>query len=236
MSISRDGPARSIFCLFFLLALPVLASCRGGPTLQVGGPPEMYAHFQQVGDIHTAVILGDVGATRAPARALANARHEYGAEAGDSWDLMQAEARVIQAQTQISDIALSVARMGLACGACHLALDEGPVMRPGEAPPRSRSPSAHMEQHQWALDRLWEGLVGPSEAAWAAGGGALAIEALNLGPPGNRPPETDRLAAQIHDLGEEARSTSDWKDRADIYGRLLQSCARCHELLGMRMR
>lgn len=154
MSISHDGPARPIFCLLSLLALPVLASCRGGPTLQVGGPPEMYAHFQQVGDIHTAVILGDVGATRAPARALANARHEYGAEADDSWDLMQAEARVIQAQTQISDIALSVARMGLAWGACHLALDEGPVMRPGEAPPRSRSPSAHI----WSsISGLWVG-------------------------------------------------------------------------------
>ncbi len=202
----------------------------------VAGPPQMYVHHQQVGDIHNAVIHGDLGATRAPARALANARHKYGSEADDSWDLMQAEARVILGQGQIADIARSLGRMGLACGTCHRALHEGPIMRPGDPPPPSRSPGAHMERHEWALDRLWEGLVGPSEAAWAAGGGALAIEALNLGPPSNRPPETDLLAEQIHDLGEEARSTSDWKDRADVYGRLLQSCARCHELLGMRMR
>jgi len=204
--------------------------------MQVAGTPEMYVHYQQVGDIHTAVIHGNVGATRSPARALADAQHEYGSEADESWDLMQAEARVIQGQDRIADIARSVARMGSACGACHLALDEGPIMRPGEPPPPSRNPSAHMDRHQWALDRLWEGLVGPSEAAWAAGGGALATEALNLGPPGNRPPEVDRLAEQIHDLGQEARSTSNWKDRAEVYGRLLQSCARCHELLGMRMR
>ena len=59
--------------------------------MEAAGPRQMYVHYQQVGEIHTAVILGDAGATRNPARALANARHTYGAEADEAWELMQAE-------------------------------------------------------------------------------------------------------------------------------------------------
>jgi cytochrome c556 len=195
----------------------------------------MYVHYQQVGEIHTAVILGDAGATRRPARALANARHTYGADADLAWDLMRAEARVIQGQSEIDDIARSVARLGMACGACHLAMDQGPRIRPTEAPASSRNPVGHMTRHQWAVDRLWEGLVGPSLPAWAAGAGALGDEALDLGP-GSRPEEAERLAARVHELGEEARHATDWEHRAEIYGGLLQTCAQCHEYFGMRMR
>ena len=203
--------------------------------MEAAGPRQMYVHYQQVGEIHNAVILGDAGATHAPARALANAPHTYGAEAEMAWDLMRAEARVIQAQDQVDDIARSVARMGMACGACHLAMDRGPTMRPGEPPPSSREPGAHMARHQWAMDRLWEGLVGPSLPAWAAGAGALGSGALDLGP-GTRPTEVERLAEQVHELGDSARHASGWAERAEVYGTLLQSCAQCHERLGLRMR
>ena len=204
--------------------------------MEASGPPEMYVHYQQVGEIHTAVILGDVGATRAPAQALARARQTYGAEADGAWLVMLTEARLIQAQEELTDIARSVGRMGLACGACHLAMDRGPTMRPGEPPPSSGNPGAHMARHQWALDRLWEGLVAPSGSAWAAGAGALGDEPMDLGPTGNQPTENERLAGMVHELGDEARHTPEWEARADVYGRLLQTCALCHEHLGMRMR
>jgi cytochrome c556 len=203
--------------------------------MEATGPREMFVHYQQVGEIHSAVILGDAGATQGPARALANARHTYGADADLAWDLMRAEARVIQGQSDIDDIARSVARMGMACGACHLAMDKGPTMRPGDAPASSRDPAGHMTRHQWAMDRLWEGLVGPSLPAWAAGAGALGDEALELGP-GNHPPDAERLAASVHQLGDQARHASDWRQRAEIYGELLQTCAHCHEGFGVRMR
>lgn len=203
--------------------------------MEAAGPQQMYVHYQQVGEIHAAVIVGDVGAVRAPARALANARSTHGAASDASWDLMQGEARVIQGQSEIDDIARSVARMGMACGDCHTAVGDGPEMNPGEAPPSSQNPGAHMIRHQWGLDRMWEGLVGPSEASWAAGAGALGDEAMQLGS-GDWSDDVERLTDLVHELGGEARHTADWHDRADIYAKLLASCSACHQDLNVRMR
>ena len=204
--------------------------------MEAAGPPEMYVHFQQVGEIHDAIVLGDVEATRAPARALANSHNPYGEAAVEAWQLMQAEARGIQEQHDLLDLSRSVARMGMACGACHLTMEDGPDIQPGDPPSGSRVPTPHMLRHQWATDRLWEGLVGPSPTAWAAGAGALRDAALDFGPPGNRAAEVEQLARRVHLLGDDCRHTESWEDRASIYGRLLETCANCHELMGLRMR
>jgi hypothetical protein len=197
----------------------------------------MYVHYSQVDAIVQAVVDGDVDGTRSPARWLAGHRgDEFPAAGAEALEMMRAEGRIILAQENITEIAMSVPRMGMACGACHTAVNGGPRINVDMAPPASSDPARTMARHAWAVDRLWEGIIGPAPAAWASGAAVLAAPGLDLGPPGNRPAQADELARRVPELGQAAKAAKTPRDRAEVYGHLLQTCALCHEALGMRMR
>jgi len=233
VSFRRFRPGR----LGVLLTAAALAGCAGGPDPEVAGPSHMYVHFTRVGDIVEAVVDGNVGATRDPARWLASHQSEgFPAAGADALERMRAQGRMILSQNQVTDIAMSVSRMGLACGSCHTAVGGGPRINVDMAPSASSDPGKTMVRHVWAVDRLWEGIIAPSDAAWASGAAVLAAPGLDLGPPGNRPQAADDLAERVPELGRLAKAARDPGERAEIYGHLLQTCALCHEALGMRMR
>ena len=130
----------------------------------------MYIHYTQVGEIVSAVVDGNVRETRDAARWLAGHRGNQFPEAGaEALEMMRSEGRIILAQNSVSDIAMSVSRMGVACASCHKALNGGPRINVDMAPPATSDPTRTMVRHVWAVDRLWEGLIGPSDAAWASG-------------------------------------------------------------------
>lgn len=109
-----------------LLATSALAACAGAPDPNTAAPSHMFAHFMQVGVIQSAVVSGDVGATRRPARWLASHQAEQFPQAAEpALEQMRAEARIILAQDNLTDIASSLARMGVACGSCHRTTNEG---------------------------------------------------------------------------------------------------------------
>lgn len=217
-----------------VLATSMLAACAGGPDPNTAAPSHMFAHFMQVGVIQSAVVSGDVDATRRPARWLAShPAEQFPPEAEPALEQMRAEARIILAQDELTDIARSLARMGTACGSCHRATNGGPHLRIDEAPPLTSTPDQHMRRHVWAVDRLWEGIIGPSDAAWAAGASALVGAPLTFGVPGGTPEQADQLARRVHDLATRAAAASEPKDRADVYGELLQTCTHCHDALGL---
>jgi cytochrome c556 len=227
-------------CLSLLPALGALTACAGGPDPEATAPSHMYAHFQQVGEIRDAVVRGEVGGTRSAARWLASHKGDEFPDpaAQEALEKMQAEGRIILAQDEITDVARSVGRLGAACGTCHVALNGGPHVNVPSLPPipaAGSPPEAHMNRHAWASERLWEGLIGPSEGSWTVGAAALDGPALDFGPASNRPPQADELAAKVHDLAVSARQAHTLQERATVYGQLLQTCAECHEILGMRM-
>ena len=233
MSFRRFGPGE----ILLLLAAAFFAGCAGGPDPEAAGPSHMYVHYTQVGEIVSAVVDGDVGGTRSGARWLAGHRgDEFPAAGAEALEMMRAEGRIILAQDNITDIAMSVSRMGVACATCHSAVNGGPHINVDMAPPATSDPGRTMVRHVWAVDRLWEGIIGPSDAAWASGAAVLAAPGLDLGPPGNRPQQADELAEHVPELGRMAKSARTPSDRAEVYGHLLQTCALCHEALGMRMR
>jgi cytochrome c556 len=226
---SRHG-----FGALLLLATSTLAACAGGPDPNTAAPSHMFAHFMQVGVIQSAIVSGDVGATRGPARWLASHQAEqFPAAAEPALEQMRAEARIILAQDELTEIARSLARMGTACGNCHRVTDGGPHLKLGEAPPLTSAPEEHMNRHIWAVDRLWEGIIGPSDASWAAGAAALVGAPLTFGAGGATSDQADQLARKVHDLATRATAATDPKDRAAVYGELLQTCTLCHEALGL---
>ena len=91
-----------------------------------------------------------------------------------------------------------------------------------------------MQRHLWAMDRLWEGLVGPSEMAWQEGSKVLAANPF----PANALPISEDLQpvakkqlAAIAALAKQAGSVTELADRSKLYGKLLGTCSGCHSKL-----
>ena len=88
-----------------------------------------------------------------------------------------------------------------------------------------------MLRHLWAADRMWEGLVGPSEEAWMAGAKAMAETEPALARAFRSSATAqvaEELLGEINLLATEALNAYDLGLRADVYGRLLGTCNRCH--------
>jgi hypothetical protein len=126
--------------------------------------------------------------------------------------------------------------MAKTCGNCHLVNDVrlafGYDRRPRED---LDDVVTHMQRHQWAADRLWEGLIGPSDAAWNRGTDMLMDAPL-------RPTEVanatalngnlSKIVRRIHALGGIGTETRTPDARSELYAEILGLCASCHTLLG----
>lgn len=229
MSFPRFRPGSLLLTFAAGLAL---SACAGGPDPEQG-TTHMGAHYGQVDEIQEAVVAGDVEDTRRPARWVAShTGREFPEAAGPALEQMRSEARIMLEQTQILEIAHSLGRMGNACGSCHTALKVKVPFTVDEPPASSATPADHMQRHAWAVDRLWEGLAGPSDASWRAGAGALVHMPIDFG----SNDQANRLAARVHELSDKAAAATTARDRAQVYGDLLETCALCHSALRMRMR
>lgn len=207
--------------------MTVLAAC----TRQQETPAEhMQQHFARVERVRDAVVAGDLDATREPARWLAG--HDVMEGIPTGWEQhvtqMRRLAQVVVDARDLATAASATADMGGLCGGCHQSLDEGAQFTIVVVPSEESGVVAHMLRHEWAADRLWEGLIGPSDEAWRVGAEALGEAALD---PQDTPEEVTVLARRVHELGAQAVETFGFSDRATLYGQLIASCARCHELM-----
>lgn len=191
----------------------------------------MQEHFTQAGLVHAAVVAGDLAAVAEAARWIAE--HDP-VDAPASWDpyiaTMRREALVLLTAADVEPAAAAAASLVRTCGDCHGSLSDGvtftaspgPIPEPGAVP--------HMRRHNWAVERMWEGLALPSVEAWNEGAAALE-EAPLTAEELNAEPEAAALAQQVHDLGREAAATVSWRARTEVYGRLIATCAGCHQQL-----
>jgi len=206
----------------------VAVSCR---TRTDAVRTHMQEHFTQAGLVHAAVVGGDLATVAAPARWIAE--HDP-VEAPASWDpyisTMRREASVLVTASDIEAAAASAANLIRTCGDCHGSLSAGvtftaspgPIPEPGAVP--------HMRRHNWAAERMWEGLARPSVEAWNQGAAALE-EAPLTAEELNAEPDVAALAQHVHDLGREAAATVSWRARTEVYGRFIATCAACHQQL-----
>lgn len=219
------GPGRIALTLAAGIAI---TSCAGRMDPGATGLTHMAQHYSQVLDIQKALVAGNLAAARPGARWLSEHRgDEYGTPAGPSLEVMRNEAATLLRQNDILPASRTLGRMGVACGDCHVALDVKVPFTLEEPPASSAIPAAQMTRHAWAMDRLWDGLSYPSDAAWRAGAGALTTMPVNFG----NNDQANRLAARIHDLSGQAAVATTARERADTYGDLLETCALCHAAL-----
>ncbi len=136
----------------------------------------MHEYLDRISTIKSSIIAGRLEGVRDPAIWIAD--HEITAGLPADFEpyiaQMKTHARhVIEAKDLIS-AAKSVSKMAKTCGACHevngIEMEFGYDQTPRED---VEDVITHMQRHQWAADRLWDGLIGPSNSAWNRGADML---------------------------------------------------------------
>ena len=125
--------------------------------------------------------------------------------------------------------ALFLGELGVVCGDCHTG--HGPALAQIEAPSSATGVLPHMHRHMWAADRMWEGLIGPSEPRWNQG--VALLSGLDLDPAqfsgrDEQDSPAGYLTPWIRRIGLESLRTGDPETRGRLYGDLLATCAECH--------
>ena len=200
----------------------------------------MQDHFSAIQKIQRAIVAGNLDEAKKQANWLEKHRRH---DAIDSWephlDRVRGSARKLAQATTLPQAAMITANLAYQCGSCHLHRTAITTFGWTAAPTAKNTFADKMRSHQWAADRLWEGLASPSDSVWQQGAAALADtpipveEILRVSNLMNNPAASKTirtLGKQVHALGQEARSTKEREKRADLYGELLKTCSSCHSL------
>jgi cytochrome c553 len=209
---------------------------RDGPT-EVEMVASMEGHYSVVILAHDALLQGDLEVFGAQLARVPE--QELPASSPAHWRPFHAQLQAAASQgvnaADLDAAAEALAGVVLTCGTCHRALESGPIY-PAPAPDDGSSPlETAMLDHQWATERLWEGVTGPWENAWQRGAESLAaIDIFGTEIPGLELSDELREREQaLRDLGEEALVTTALDEQAALYGRLLATCGDCHDVLGI---
>jgi cytochrome c2 len=222
-----------------LMLLGLGALTFGGCTWGFGGEDvsEMHQRFSRTFDIQTGLARGDLDRARMAAQWIASRppQTDLPAQAEASQRKLMEQAVNIAQAPDMAAAAASTGQMAAACGDCHQAMKAGPRFVVGQASPGGDSQEAQMIRHLWAADRMWEGLVGPSVEAWEAGATALAQTKSDLADvlrasSGTTPPA--EVVDAITLVAGRAQVASTAADRAQVYGRMLETCNGCHQAAG----
>lgn len=242
-----------------VLALAVLAACPEGPPVHsalalhgpdAGGAPatptpaaapaedsalaeQMHERFAWASAIQEVTIQGNVEEARSLAQEFAARLPAPGEPAPAQWqphmDALRGELEGLRHADDLRDAGASVARVGLLCGRCHADVNARPDLPEMPQPRQGGSVQDEMHGHQWAVDRMWEGLIGPSDERWIRGSTlfvAIPGCAAALGASGDA--EGQALCKHAQSLARRAMVAESREGRAAIYGRLLATCAGCH--------
>ncbi|MEO0459741.1 MAG: hypothetical protein AAF219_02770 [Myxococcota bacterium] len=210
--------------LIFLVSCSVPQRTDTAQASPVGDAERLQMHQSLVGmdAIKDAVIEGDLELATSHAQPIIDNAFE---DAPEAWrphlDQFRAAGAEIADATSLNDAAYHLARMGMACGGCHRAVGVT-ISLPQGKPALEPNP---MRRHQWAVDKMWDGLVVPSDDAWV--GGATAVASSPLLPEQFSEGAVARWEDTVHRLGREAASQSG-EARASSFGELLTTCSECH--------
>jgi len=206
---------------YILIALAA-AVCGRPATGEPVTRHHMASHLGDLRDIERMLLAGQLDDARTRAFLLTRQPSDDAL----SQAVEDAAAALVQAPT-IPDAIRLEAKVAAACAGCHVQSPR-PLLAPvaPEAPPPTPSLKTRMARHQWAADRLWEGVVLGDERRWRQGLEVLAMRPVAM-------PKGDglarRLQAQAIDaLGAFEQRSDTYATRAQAYGEMLVTCAACH--------
>ena len=230
----------SVLCLALGVALPQWLAAQEAVSEEESAAAEhMHDHLTYITTIKAFIIMGRLEGTRQPANWLAT--HETLADLPTHYapfvEFMRSSARQVEQAEDLETAAAAVSLMAQNCGNCHIASHMDIEFGFDELPAQWSDSETHMQRHQWAMDRLWEGLIGPSDAAWSRGTSMLAEEPLHAAQVSANVTDSEaemleEIAREVHDLGAAGVGLTSLNDRSQVYGRILGLCADCHTRVG----
>jgi hypothetical protein len=195
----------------------------------------MKDHEKHGAAMRDAVARNDLAGAKREARVLAGMHLEGSID--PVWktklDAMNIAASRVAGAQDIKEAAHDLGGVAKTCGDCHTMLNRpGPAVSSFEA--RGSGAGPMMMQHEWAANRLWDGLAVPSDDAWKAG--ARTLSSVPLAPevltPGKSPvPKVGAMIERVHELGRTAERADSVDARVQIYGETMSTCADCHRWL-----
>lgn len=244
-SVQHLHPRAAMIIPRWILVLAACASCSrpasgdNAPQPQRSEPPRfekpamvafhMRAHLGDLRDIERLLIVGKLGEAKVRAFLLTKPAPDPGmARWQREVDDVTNAARALAAASSVDDALRREVRVAAACAGCHTRVQKLPVFAEPAAPPADDGkPPARMARHQWAVNRLWEGMVGGSDHHWRLGVEVLAKSPLPFSSLTDAPALAARL--QSYAQHELANQTSEsLEERARVYGEMLVTCAACH--------
>lgn len=216
---------------------PTMQAAPGSSPAKDPTPPNMTGHYIEATHARDALTSGNLKGFQEKMRGMYNEATE--ATAAPEYEKGHRAMRAaMQRAMNSNDLGLAstrTAELAGRCGACH-ARGKGPRFAPVGLEVTENDTEQHMLRHQWALDRLWDGLSGPSDIAWREGGRALQELALPAkhfkGAGAQRADQVKAWSERVHALGDAAAEAATPAGRTRVFGLLLETCARCHALLG----
>lgn len=193
-----------------------------------GVAERMHVRFAETQRIERGVVASDLDAVHAGARAIASLDEP---DVLPVWQPYLAAVKLaahdLDLAEDIATAAPRLAELGRRCASCHLAAGGKLAFRAEPRPDPSTRLPAMMTSHQWAVARMWEGLIGPSDERWLAGARALERAPLTVVAESGELGIADDVVL-IRLLARRAATLQVPDERAELYGRLLGTCARCH--------
>jgi hypothetical protein len=224
--------------------LPILALASGcqsaaPPSMESPVQTRMFTHFALAMDLRTFVVNGDLDRLRITAQELSVAEETWGLPPGSEpyVETVHAAARRATEAPDIQTASRAVADLAMACGDCHLANQTTLGGRFQVAAPLLNDPATrHTNYLSWVSRLLWDGVLGPSEAMWQTGAGALAGGEGVPAPRAGHVPQSEvmRAAETLRTLGADAVVALDAEARARILAEVWTECAGCHTQAGVR--
>jgi len=189
----------------------------------------MRRHFDDLRAIESMVLAGKLRDARALAFLLTRPPPDPAFTAWTAETARVADAAIALSDARsLGEACRRIPRVWVACAECHQRAQAVAVFGPPPPLPPSRAtPEALLARHHWAVDRLWEAMVGGSAEAWR---GALEILA-DTPPPSTARPDGDHLARQLRERARAQLASplaTSLDQRAVAYGELLVTCAACH--------
>ncbi len=225
---------------FSVYALPPLLAQDMDDEVESDVATHMHEHLARITTIKSFIIMGNLDGVREPATWLA--QHEEVAGLPSNFEpyigLMRAYAREVNNAADLNSAAIAVSQMARTCSNCHLVNEVEIEFGYDQVPADWADRVSHMQRHQWAADRLWEGLIGPSDTAWNRGtemlvGVPLHPDDLTYDSSADVDKSAiDQLARRVHVLAGQGLAAKTPTARAELYGEMLGICAECHTLLG----
>ena len=230
---------RSLPLLVQFLALASGCQSAAPPSVESPVQARMFSHFALAMDLRTFVVNGDLERLRVTAQELSVAEETWGLPPGSEpyVEAVRAAARQAFEAPDMETASRAVSVGAMACGDCHVANQTTLGERFQVAAPLLSDPATrHTNFLSWVSRLLWDGVLGPSEAMWRTGAGALAGGEGIPAPRASYVPQSEvlRAAETLRNLGAEAVVAVDAATRARILSDVWMECAGCHIQAGVR--